>query len=136
MAEKYTMKANDLEPSFEVQLLDGSTPVDLTSVVSVLFLMRNRKGVKATGPMVVADQSVDDTVGVVRYDWVQGDTDKAGSYNVEVQVTWPAARSQTFPANQYILMDIQKDLGPIPAAFGTLSSTDGGDLTATGVAGP
>jgi hypothetical protein len=133
MAEKYVMKQHDLEPSFEVQLLDGTTPVDLTSVMAILFLMRSRKGLKAVGPMTVADQSMLDNVGICRYDWVLGDTDTTGTYNVEVQVTWPNARPQTFPANQYITVDIQKDLGPLLRGFGSLVSSDGGDLVGVGL---
>lgn len=111
--DRYVIKQNDLEPSFEVQLLDGTTPVDLTSAVDVLFLMKSRKtGIKATGTMVVADQTVADNRGIVRYDWQTGDTDTVGSFNAEVQVTWPTGRPQTFPANQYVLIDVQRDLGP------------------------
>ncbi len=128
MAEKYVMKQNDLLPSFEVQLLDGTTPVDLTSVVEVLFIMRNRKGLKAKGTMVVADQTNLDTVGICRYDWVLGDTDLAGSYTAEVQVTWPGPRPQTFPADQYITVDIQRDLGPGRAGIGSIVLSGGGDL--------
>lgn len=113
MADRYIIKRNDLEPAFEVVLLDGNIPVDLTSVVSVLFLMHNRRlGIKASGPMVVADQSIPDNRGIVRYDWQSGDTDTSGSFNAEIQVTWPTGRQQTFPANQYVVVDVQKDLGP------------------------
>ena len=116
MAERFTMKTNDLEPSFEVQLLDGSTPVDLTSAMGVLFIMRNRKGVKAIGAMNVADQTASDTVGIVTYTWVLGDTDTVGTYQVEVEVTWPGLRQQTFPAAQYLIVSVQKSLSPVGAS--------------------
>jgi hypothetical protein len=133
MAEKYVMKQNDLEPSLELQLLDGSTPIDLTSVVDVLFLMKARRALKATGSMTVADQTILGNTGIVRYDWTQGDTDTVGQFNAEVQVIWPGLRPQTFPANSYITVDIQKDLGPVPVAFGSLTLNGGGALEATGV---
>lgn len=112
MAEKYIMKQHDLEPSLEVQLLDGLTPIDLTSATDVLFIMKNRKGIKATGSMTIADQTILDNRGLARYDWSLGDTDTSGQYNAEVQVTWPGPRPQTFPADAYMLVDVQKDLGP------------------------
>ncbi len=139
MATKFTMKQHDLEPSFEVQLLDGVTPVDLTSVMEVLFLMHNRKGLRASGPMVVADQTQLDNVGICRYTWQLGDTAVTGSYNAEVQVTWPASlnapdgRPQTFPANQYVTVEIQKDLGPGRLVLAGIDLEGGGDVLFEGI---
>lgn len=133
MATKYTMKAHDLEPSFEVQLLDGTIPVDLTSVVSALFLMKTRKGIKVAGLMTIPDQSILMNVGIVRYDWVSGDTDTPGTFTAEVQVTWPGGRPQTFPASRYVTIQIDKDLGPIVVFAGSVTLNGGGDLSATGL---
>lgn len=113
MAEKFYIKQHDLEPGLEVQLLSGTTPVDLTMATAALFLMKSRKtGLKATGAMTIADQSIEANLGVVTYDWQLGDTDTVGEYTAEVQVMWPANKPQTFPAHSYFTVGIEKDLGP------------------------
>lgn len=129
--QKYIIKQYDLEPPFEIQLLDGIIPVDLTNATKVLFIMRNRKGLKVVGQMIKADQN-SETRGVVLYRWVDGDTNAAGTFNAEIEVSWPTARAQTFPANQYVLVNIQKDLNRVGATaerhYGTFSLTGGAAL--------
>lgn len=113
MAEKCYIKQHDLEPDLEIQLLSDTDPVDLSQAQSALFLMSSRKtGLKAFGSMTIADQTVTSTLGVVTYTWQPGDTDTVGDYNGEVQITWPVGKPQTFPANGYFTVTIQKDLGP------------------------
>lgn len=112
MADFY-IKQHDLEPSLVLQLLSDAVPVNLTQATGAIFLMSSRKtGLKATGTMTIADQTVADDIGVVTYSWQAGDTDTVGEYTAEVQVTWPGNKPQTFPANQYFTVSVQKDLGP------------------------
>jgi hypothetical protein len=106
---KFIIKQNDLEPPLQVTLLDGTTPVDLTLATGVLFLMKNSGGLKVNYAMVVDPNP---TTGKVSYAWISGDTDTVGQYSAEIQVTWPAARPQTFPVDKYFVVDVQKDLGP------------------------
>lgn len=113
MAETFYMKQHDLEPSLEVQLLSGTTPVDLSQATTVQFLMASRKtGLKVSGAMTVADQTAPTTLGVVTYTWRAGDTDTVGDFNAEIQVTWAAEKPQTFPAHDYFIVSVGKDLGP------------------------
>lgn len=113
MAEKFYIKQHDLKPSLQVQLLAGTAPVDLTQATSALFLMSSRKtGLKASGAMAIADQSVTANLGVATYDWQAGDTDTVAEFEAEVQVIWPSDKPQTFPANSYFTVSVQKDLGP------------------------
>ncbi len=105
---RYRIKQHDLEPPLEIQLLEGSTPIDLSQATAVTFIMKDRTGVKVNAPMVIPDQILHR--GVVRYVWALGDTGATGSFTAEVQVMWPNARPQTFPANQYLTIEIQKDL--------------------------
>ena len=102
------MKQYDLEPTFEVQLLDGVVAVDLSNAVTATFIMRNRKGAKVVAPMVVADQS--QYPGVVSYAWRPGDTNTSGTFSAEVEILWPSGRPQTYPGKQYMRIDIQRDL--------------------------
>ncbi len=105
---KVHMKQGDLAPALEIELLEGSTVVDLTSAVSAQFLMRNRAGVKVNAPMVIPDQN--SRKGVVHYDWTAGDTDTVGTYDAEIRIIWPNAAPQTFPGQQYLQVEIQKNI--------------------------
>lgn len=113
MAETFYMKQHDLEPNLELQLLSGADPVDLSQATAVQFLMSSRKtGLKVSGAMTIADQTAPTTLGVVTYAWRSGDTDTVGVFSAEVQVIWPTNKPQTFPADQYFTVNVQKDLGP------------------------
>lgn len=112
MSQKFVIKQHDLLPHLQIQLLSGTDPVDLLNATSVTFLMSNRKtGLKISSPMVIADQSDPDQLGIVTYRWQLGDTDIAGDYNAEIQVNWPASSPQTFPAHSYMTISVEKDLG-------------------------
>ncbi len=110
---KFIIKQHDLEPPLRVTLLDGTEAVDLSAVSEVRFLMKSRStGLKVDDVMTVEDQSNPDNWGKVSYTWQSGDTDTVGTFTGEIQVMWIGSRPQTFPANKYFTIDIQKDLGP------------------------
>jgi hypothetical protein len=113
------MKRNDLLPVFRVRLTDANNPggVDLSAATEVRLLMANLAGLKVNHVMVVEDQTQPATLGVVHYEWTGTDTDTSGDFNAEIQVTWPGALPQTWPvstdpAPDYMIVRIQKDLGP------------------------
>ncbi len=112
MAERFYLKQNDLRPDLKVRLLDETDPVDLTNATGVRILMSSRKtGLKVNAAMTIADQTIEATKGVVSYAWAPGDTDIAGDYQAEFQVTWPTGKPQTFPARGHVTVTIEKDLG-------------------------
>jgi uncharacterized protein YfaS (alpha-2-macroglobulin family) len=51
------------------------------------------------------------TSGVVRYDWGLTDTDTAGTYRLEFEVTWNTGKKQTIPNYGYDELVIAEDLG-------------------------
>lgn len=105
----FTIKQDDLLPAIEVALLDGNgAAVDLTGATQVRFLMRLPRG---TQPKVAAATTVvTPAAGVVRYDWVTGNTDKAGTYRAEWEVTFPGSKPMTFPSDGYDTVSITADL--------------------------
>ncbi len=107
--QKYRMKQNDLAPALDIQLLDGGEALDLSQAIGAKFIMRDRTGVKVSAAMSIRDQT--QYKGVVRYQWVLGDTDTAGVFDAEVEITWPPNNPQTFPGYQYMKVEISKDLG-------------------------
>jgi hypothetical protein len=104
----FTLKAHDRRPSIQATLSQGGAAVDLTTAVSVKFIMVNKAGgtvkVNTTAVIVTASQ------GVVRYDWGATDTDTPGSYSAEWEVTWSAGIKQTFPTAAYHSIAIIADL--------------------------
>jgi hypothetical protein len=103
----FTIKAHDRRPSIQATLSTAGTAVDLTTAVSVKFIMANASNtvvVNTTAVIVTASQ------GVVRYDWGATDTATPGNYTAEWEVTWSAGIKQTFPTAAYHSIAIIADL--------------------------
>jgi hypothetical protein len=90
------MVKGDLKPSIlaTLQYSDGS-PVDLTGSTVNFQMFQN--GVQLINrPCTIVSPSN----GVVRYDWVQGDTDHLGMCPAQLEVTFPDGTNQTFPVSE------------------------------------
>ena len=103
------MKRGDLLPGFRAVLTDGITgdAVDLTTATSIRIIgLLNRVEIidRAGTPSVPAE-------GVVTMDWQPADTANSGVLELEVEVTWPGGKIQTFPVNGYLTLHIRDDLG-------------------------
>lgn len=106
------MKRNDLEPDFVATVYDKDSgkAVDLTLATSARLILTNLDSgaVKVTnGQMLFTDRPN----GILTYQWNLGDTDTAGRYVGEVEVTWPSARPQTFPTVGTLSVIVSADLG-------------------------
>lgn len=105
----YVVKAHDQLPSVQAALTTATGPVDLTEATGVSFIMQPTAGgaTKVNAAAVIVSPA---TSGVVRYDWAVGDTNTAGDYQGEWQVTWTGGRKQTFPTVGYHSITIAPDL--------------------------
>jgi hypothetical protein len=105
----FAIKQNDRSPSFAVTIeAPVGTAVDVSGC-TVTFIM-TLDG--ATSPKVNTTATVTSAVaGQVQYDWGATDTDTAGLYRAEFQVTFANGIKRTFPANDYLYVDILPDLG-------------------------
>ena len=104
----FNIKQNDTSPSIRATLKDGSnSAVDLTGA-SVNFHMVSLEGVTVVdSAAVIVDPS---TSGIVQYNWVAGDTQTAGAYNAEFEVTFSNGKVETFPNDSYISVSIRAEL--------------------------
>lgn len=102
-----SLKRNDLLPPIVGTLRNANgTAVDLTGS-SVRMLMCNSRGLlKVNAPATVTTPAS----GVVRYDWIAGDTNTAGLFRGELEVTFPSGKIETFPNRGYITLVIEEDV--------------------------
>lgn len=104
----FTLKRGDELPTIQASLSTGGAPVNLTGATVVRFIMAPKAGgtVKVKSPAVI----VSATDGIVRYDWKTADTDVAGEFQAEWEVTWADGKSQTFPTGSYHSIAVLADL--------------------------
>jgi hypothetical protein len=103
-----TLKRNDTGPALRVQLRskDTGAPISLGGATAK-FLMCGVDGVLKVNASAVIEDAVD---GLIRYDWQADDTDTAGEFDGEVEVTFAGPRVETYPQNGYIQIVIDSDL--------------------------
>jgi predicted dehydrogenase len=104
----FSIKQNDTAPSLRATLKNGSgTVIDLTDA-TVMFHM---KAVGDTSVKVDAATSIVDAEnGIVQYNWTSSDTDTAGSYYAEFEVTYNDGTIETFPNNSNLSISIRAEL--------------------------
>lgn len=107
---RIVLKKDDLRPHVVATLTDATgSVVDLSTAVSVRFIMRapgeTTAKVDSTGSVLTA------VSGEVGYAWALGDTNTAGVFQAEFEVNWGGSVYQTFPAEDYIEVEIVSDLG-------------------------
>jgi hypothetical protein len=109
MADIY-IKRNDREPSVNAVLYGG----DLAAVTAALsggtlkFIMRQRGG--TTTKVNSGATIVSAALRTVRYDWAAGDTDTAGQFDAEFEVTTSGGKKFSFPNGKHLEVQIAEDL--------------------------
>lgn len=109
---KLNIKQNDTWPPVQAtlnQTIDGvESPIDLTGA-TVKFMMRPTSGgtAKVNAAAVLVAPA---TSGVVRYDWIAGDTDTVDDYEYEWQITFGDGRVATVPTVGYESLSVIDDI--------------------------
>lgn len=104
----HTMKRNDTRPYIAVELVrgDGTTPA-FAAGDTVRFSMRDRSGSlkidRATAVPSLGTNSVE-------YRWTAGDTDVAGDFEAEWEVTYQDGSIESFPGLGFDIVTIIGDL--------------------------
>lgn len=84
---------DDTRPSLEVTLTQDGKPADLTGCTVKFYMKDSVSGsVKISGATCVITNALK---GQLRYNWIAADTNTAGSYLGEFEVTYPDGSIQT-----------------------------------------
>lgn len=105
----FYIKEGDTSPAIEYVL--SPTDIVLTGANVVFNMWDRRRVVKVSRAVgsVTDDGSASDTP-TIQYDWVSADTDTAGTYYAEFEVTYADSTIETFPNDGYITIEIRKDI--------------------------
>jgi L-serine deaminase len=107
MMETFNIKRGDTSPSLLYALSPAST---VLTGATVRFSMRDHQS-GAVKINRAATTIVTATVNpTVRYDWVGTDTDTAGFYFAEFEVTYDGGAIETFPNADFIMVQIMEDI--------------------------
>ena len=103
----FTIKQNDTSPALQATLQDyAGTAISLVGA-TVRFHMKGLDGSLAIdSPMTITNAAG----GVIRYNWQATDTDTAGTYNAEFEVTYSDLSVETFPNTGNIAIVITPEL--------------------------
>ena len=100
---EFTIKQGDTRPIIQATV---TTPVVLTNA-TVRFLMRLR----ADKSSKVAAAAVVTGALTMEYRWDAADTNTAGIYEAEFEVTFPSGLIETYPNGEYIRVTILEESG-------------------------
>ncbi len=103
-SDSFVIKQGDTLPALRRTLLNSDgTPIDLTSATAVRFHMIESGTPMIDEAAVVVPPEVD---GVVEYPWAAGDTDTAGVFQAEFEVTFAAGTVITVPNDRFMQVRI------------------------------
>ncbi len=104
----FKIKTNDTSPKLTVDLEDASGAAVALNGATARFHM---KKYGATSLKIDASADITDADdGRVEYSWASGDTDTAGTYYGEIEITYGDSTVETFPNSGYFTIIIQEDL--------------------------
>lgn len=107
------VKRNDTAPPVRATLTVDGSPVSIQAA-TVKFIMVDQAGVVKVSAAANNDQVTDGSdgsKGKVSYDWAASDTDQAGTYLAEWEVTFADGTVRTFPTVGWDTVIIHSDLG-------------------------
>lgn len=106
MREIFYLKKGDTSPSLLYAISPATT--DLTGA-TVSFNMRLSGGATKVSRAAAVVVTATGTP-TVRYDWKAADTDTAGFYEAEFEVTYAGGAVETFPNSDFIRVSITGDI--------------------------
>jgi 5-hydroxyisourate hydrolase-like protein (transthyretin family) len=103
----FILKQGDTSPSLSASLTNAvGSPLDLRGATVRLFAA-DAAGQLALNKLMTITDAIG---GVCRYDWVDGDTDVAGTYRVEFKITYTDEAVETVPNSGFVTLIINKGI--------------------------
>lgn len=100
------IKVGDTLPNLRVKLLDGGDPFNLSGYTVTI---RMKKAEADSASIDSTASIVDESRGIVTYDWSSGDTDTSGTYIMEF-IADDGTDTMTFPNSGYTTMHIEEGI--------------------------
>jgi len=105
----FYIKQNDTRPELDIFLRDDKDRSINITGATVKFSMRNAS-TNVVKISLAAVTTVSSTAGRVKYSFTASDTDTAGNFDGEFQVTFIAGQIETFPNDGYIKVIVTDDV--------------------------
>lgn len=106
---RFSIKRQATRPYIRVIVKDvDGNAFDFTGALSATFLMYDREGTQIVSSAAIIESPP--TNGILKYQWADGDTDDAGEYRAEFDVSYGAGDTLTVPVRGNILIKIYEDL--------------------------
>lgn len=114
----FFVKQYDTTPPIQATLEDGAgnrVDIDGADVLFIMWFIRDPDTGDRPGSTLFVKEASNDQAGVgtmgdVHYDWEEGDTDIAGGYLAEWEVTFDDGSVETFPNNEHLRIAIIEHL--------------------------
>lgn len=104
----FYIKQNDTSPAIQKNCLDYNGDAVNVTGATVEFHMRAKNS--STVKVSAAGSVVNGAAGTVKYQWAAGDTDTAGDFEGEFQITYADSTIETFPNAGYIDIKIKAEI--------------------------
>lgn len=101
-----SIKRGDTLPAVSVACLIDGAPVDLSAATAVKIVGR------LDDELVIERVVPGPSDGVVVINWLESETAQIGRLRIEIEVTWPDAKIQTWPGSGAVNVRIRPDLNP------------------------
>lgn len=102
----FYIKVGDLLPAIRAQLLGAGGSIQKLYGTAVEFHMKDADGVVVTHAQATIEN---EARGIVRYDWTEPDTDEAGTFVGEFEVS-AGGKTMTFPNSGNITIIMTDEL--------------------------
>ena len=102
------LKQGDTEPALEGQLLDAQGSAVNLSGATARCLARDAitREVVIDGACTIQDPAT----GVIRYEWSAADTERAGVFQLEIEVTYGDGGRESFPNRGHMRLRITSEV--------------------------
>jgi len=106
--DQNVFKKGDTGDPYVANLRANGSQRNLDNANTVELFMRGRDGTNKVdaGSMTITNSGA----GKVEYDWDSSDVDTAGIFRTEVKVTFNDGSEETFPSDDYQVIEIEEDL--------------------------